>query len=507
MEQSSCFYTGIIRCLQDSTCHVLQLCYTENVGCYKLERSSFVETYTEELITAYGDFEEERTCYKDSTYDIVSKVAYLIGVPLRIFEHQYEPPKIEIYRVLDRDKNARIIRHLCIIRTAIERGFGHISALMRQEHRSLLSMPEYLPQESIHQLNLDGICFVKKTSTKLNQHIMEINRILSDRINNCKSYFPVWLDWNYIRDLFLMPKGLTEEGTKEAARTYFENLEYYPYKIYINWVPQPNGNILYNDKKFVTLLYQWHNDYFADYSKVSDAGSFVKSNIYDFIDGADRAVMVVDCENSDPYRLCATLNGLDADSTSKIQKIMLFDDVHTVDAWRILESHTKLPVEHVMTERVKQSKSLVDIEMTARTCMEHYRNQVDSFIIVSSDSDYWGLITSLPDARFLMMIEREKCGPDMKTALANSGIFYCYIDDFYEGNSENIKKTALFNAIYRSLDSCLHFNAIEMFESALASTRIDMPLTEKRQFFDKYIRKMQLIMDKSGNVSVQLNVK
>ena len=160
-----------------------------------------------------------------------------------------------------------------------------------------------------------------------------------------------------------------------------------------------------------------------------------------------------------------------------------------------------------MTERVKQSKSLVDIEMTARTCMEHYRNQVDSFIIVSSDSDYWGLITSLPDARFLMMIEREKCGPDMKTALANSGIFYCYIDDFYEGNSENIKKTALFNAIYRSLDSCLHFNAIEMFESALASTRIDMPLTEKRQFFDKYIRKMQLIMDKSGNVSVQLNVK
>lgn len=466
-----------------------------------------METYTEELVATGKDMEEERTCCRNSTYSIVSKVAYLIGVPLRIFEHKYEPPRLEIYESMDKDKNARIIRHLCIIRTSIERGFSHISALMRQEHRSILSMPEYIPQESMDRLSMDGISFVRKTNTKLNQHIMEINRIISDRINNCKSYFPVWLNWSYLRDLFIMPKGLTEEGTKEAARTYFENLECYPYKIYINWVPQANGNILYNDKKFVTLLYQWHNDYFGDYNKVSDAGSFVKSSIYDFIDGADRAVMAVDCENSDPYRLCATLNGLDAEATSKIHKIILFDDVHTVDAWRILESHTDIPVEHVMTERVKQSKSLVDIEMTARTCMEHYKNQVDSFIIVSSDSDYWGLIASLPNARFLVMVEREKCGPDMKLALANSGIFYCYIDDFYDGNSEDIKKSALFNAVYRSLNSTLRFNAIEMFDSALSETRIDMPLAEKRQFFDKYIRKMQLVMDKSGNVSVQLNVK
>lgn len=29
----------------------------------------------------------------------------------------------------------------------------------------------------------------------------------------------------------------------------------------------------------------------------------------------------------------------------------------------------------------------------------------------------------------------------MKAALAESGIFYCYLDDFYSGNSEDIKKT------------------------------------------------------------------
>ena len=44
--------------------------------------------------------------------------------------------------------------------------------------------------------------------------------------------------------------------------------------MYINWHPHDEGNILYNDKKFVTLLYQWHDDEFTEYSKVSDAGNF-----------------------------------------------------------------------------------------------------------------------------------------------------------------------------------------------------------------------------------------
>lgn len=466
-----------------------------------------MDTFLDEYVPTYEDIDEEQARYKDSTYDIVSKVAYLIGVPKRIFELEHEPPKLDIYERMDKDKNARIIRHLCVIRTAIERGFKHISEKMKYQYRSILSMPEHIPEESIQQLTADGINFYRKSNSKLNQHIVEINKIISDRINNCRYLFPTWLNWDYIKQLFIMPNGLSEDGTKEAANTYFSNLECYPYKIYINWIPHPYGNILYNDKKFVTILYQQHNDYFTEYSRVSDAGSFVKSNIYDFVEYAERVVMAVDCENSDPYRLCATLKGLDQDILSKIQKIVLFDDVHTVNAWRILESHTKIPVEHIMTERVKQSKSLVDIELTARTCMEHYKNNVDSFVLVSSDSDYWGLISSLPDARFLVMIEREKCGPDMKAALANSGIFYCYIDDFYSGNSEAIKNSALFNELYRYLDDALKLNVNDMLDAAISATRITMTTQEKRQFYDKHIRQMKLVIDPDGNVSIELRRK
>lgn len=469
-------------------------------------------TYEEELFETYDDeealfTEDERIAYKDSTHDIVSKVGYLIGVPKYRFEDDRYRLRLDLYETLDKNKTARIVRNLCIGRASIERNFGRINDMMRKEFKSIFNMPDLVPQDALNQLEFDGVGLRLRANAKLGEYIIEINRLIRDRINNCKSIFPVWLNWDYVRDIFNMKNGLTEAGIKEAANVYFSHLECYPYGIYINWVPQQCGNILYNDKKFVTLMYQWHNDYFTDYSKVSDASSFVKSSVYEFIEDADQVVMAVDCENSDPYRLCATLKGLDADILSKIKKIMLFDDIHTVDAWRILESHTKIPVEHIMTERVMATKSLVDIEMTAMTCREHYRNLVDSFIIVSSDSDYWGLISTLPDAKFLVMIEREKCGPDMKAALANSGIFYCYLDDFYTGDGEDLKKNALFNELFRSLDKAINLNAKQMLNDALTATRIEMPVSEKKQFYAKYIKNMKLVIDDDGNVSLELNIK
>ena len=114
------------------------------------------------LVEAEAFPTDDRVTYRDSTYEIVSKVAYLIGVPKRIFDNEHEAPKIEIYEKLDADKTARIIRHLCIIRTAIERNFKHINERMKFSYLSISSMPEYVPQDSLQQLNADGISFIKK---------------------------------------------------------------------------------------------------------------------------------------------------------------------------------------------------------------------------------------------------------------------------------------------------------------------------------------------------------
>ena len=46
--------------------------------------------------------DSEIIAYKDSTYELVSKVAYLIGVPKRIFENEHEAPQLEIYEQLEK---------------------------------------------------------------------------------------------------------------------------------------------------------------------------------------------------------------------------------------------------------------------------------------------------------------------------------------------------------------------------------------------------------------------
>ena len=448
--------------------------------------------------------DEARPEYQCSTYEIVSLIAYLIGVPQRIFENEYEPPKLEVFERLDSNKHARIIRHLCICRTAIIRNYRQINDNMRLYHMSLNNMPDLVPIESLRQLSEDGVSFIRKTSTWPSHHIVEINKLINDRINNVKDIFPLWLNWKYAKNILLMPNGSKDKGTKVASDLYYANKFSYPYQIYINWLPGEEGNILFNDKKFVSLLYQQNHDSFLQMNKVSDAGSFVKDSIYNYIEESDKLTVMVDCENSDPYRLCATFVNLDQEYLDKISRIILFDDLHASSAWKILEQYTSIPVEYILTKRVKEDKSLVDMKLATRACKEHYQNDVDSFIIVSSDSDYWGLIETLNDARFLVMVEREKCGADIKRALDENGIFYCYIDSFYSGNAAEIQNAALNMELNRMLHEQVNFNAKNLFKQALHNARLNLSPAEKQQFYNRHIRQMTLKIEDDGSVSVEL---
>lgn len=56
--------------------------------------------------------EADKARYKDSTYEIVSKVAYLIGVPKRIFENEY--PKQPVSLVISRIRKTGLFLNLMI---------------------------------------------------------------------------------------------------------------------------------------------------------------------------------------------------------------------------------------------------------------------------------------------------------------------------------------------------------------------------------------------------------
>lgn len=445
------------------------------------------------------------TLYENGTYMVISKFAYLIGVPTRIFENEHEPPQMEWYEKLQQDRNARIVRNLCMLRTAFERNYQNIYKAMHYDMKGIASMPEYVPRECVDQLTADGISIYRANAQPI-QYIIDINGHISNRINNCKSLFPIWLNWDYIRQLFIMPGGTSEKGAKAAAADYYAHKEIYPYQVYMNWSsPSYVGNILFNDKKFVRLLYELHEDYFTDMSKVTDAGLIAKNGIYEFLERSNRTAIVVDCENTDPYKLYATLNNLDqAALLGKISKIILYDDVHTTTAWSILKKFTQIPIEHNMIERVKENKSLVDIRLTTGTCREFFQNDTDSFILASSDSDYWGLISAMPEAHFLVLVESDKCGPDIKRAMIDAGITYCYTDDFCTGNSDEIRIQAVLNEVRKSLDEAVHFNIQELFQEAIHRTRADLSTGEQMQFYNRYLKPMRLNIDKEGNVEVQL---
>ena len=445
---------------------------------------------------------------RGAKYEIVSHVAYLIGVKENIFDNEKEPPLREVYDKLKKNKNARIIRNLCILRTQLEMRFKKVCDAMQHESRSLMGMPEYLSTETMQELSDDGIDIYKHVhGTSPSPFLFMINREIKSRINNCKSLFPEGIEWKYISNLFIMPDGETDEGTKAAAAIYYENQEYYPYSIYINWDPTDCGNLLYNDKFFVTTLYRMNTDEFLDMSLVSDVSDYTKNSIYSFIENSNKTVFIVDCENSDPYALCTTIRNLEPERLSKIEKIILYDDVHAASAWEMLASYVDIPVEYVMIERLKDNKSLADVKVTTRTCQEFYKNDVDSFVLVSSDSDYWGMIEEMNDANFYVMIEHGKSSGALKEALISSGIDYCYIDDFYEGDVSGIKEDAIRREIARTLKDAIDINTHELLNEVLNRTRIVYTESEKQQFIKQHLRKNDISIDIDDNGDIRIEYR
>ena len=105
------------------------------------------------------------------------------------------------------------------------------------------------------------------------------------------------------------------------------------------------------------------------------------------------------------------------------------------------------------------------------------------------------------------MVEREKCGADIKAALVSRDIFYCYIDDFCTGNSDEIKIAALIAEVKRYLDEHINLNVEVMLDEVYKNTRVRMTDAECKQFYGKYIKPMHLVIESNGDVRVELREK
>ena len=448
--------------------------------------------------------------------EIVSRIAFLIGIEDRYFGvGQSENMNPQFYRSvfdeMNQDKEARIVRNLCRLRTRLQRNFKAIFTEMNSDIKNLDSIPDLVPQDALKSLENDGIQFVR-ARRRLDEYIVDVHNYLLPHVPNCQKFLPEWIKWPYVRNLFFINKGNTIEGNKEAARSYSEYRDLYPYQAFINWIPdESDGNILRDDAKFLPILYERNRDRFYDMSKVTEAGDAALTDPEDFFARAGRVIIAVDCENADPCKVIGIMKDLDAKGMiDKVAKILLVDDEHTSSQWRALRRNENLPLEYYLTDRVKDEKSAVDVALTIKFYREiaeskAAENPIDSAIIISSDCDFWPLIELTPEIKFLVMLEYDNCSQAYYQRLQNNDIPFFYIDEFFMSGNIELKTEIVLQEVINEIEEN-HLSKLNLFSvinRALSKLDLKMNEAEITQFLEKYITSMTIGFAKNGSAVLQ----
>lgn len=339
------------------------------------------------------------------------KLQYLIGVP-----SQY----IDNFDALNKGVMAET-RKLCSLRSLIIASFTDINEQFRNGVQ-LSDIP--MTARLVSDITKYGINIVNAGS--LSRNVIELNTLIDARIEKIALGFK-GIPQEWVQEMFSMPAGDTIDGVRAAVRRYRQFKNFYPYQKYVNWpfaeTPEEkrSKNIFGNDKDLHTLLAEIHAN--------------KKSKLIDFVGTAKDVVVVVDCENSDAQRLYDALNTV----KGNLRKIILIDDTHTNLMWDEMVREYReagITIEHDELPRLKEQKSLVDLRMVAKTCEEFYKNSVSHFILASSDSDIWALISSLPDAEIMVLAEKCKCGDMLIEALTQHKIQRLFLEDITTASSE-----------------------------------------------------------------------
>lgn len=438
-----------------------------------------------------------------TTKRIVTIVSFLLGIKKFNLKMDFDNDTLA---EIENDKDAKVIRYLSKLRTTLFYNFKSTDESLRGIFGTIKNLEsiECFDKENIKWLRENGMEIVKANYTS-EKYMFDISKAINDNIEKCSHLFPEWVNWEYIKSLFTVPKIKTKSTLKGEFDKFMGNYDFYPYQQYMYWnEPYNCGSLVHTDGKFLQLLYEWNGDVFNDYSKITDASTEVKENIYDFIDKSESIEIVVDCENADVYKLYGTLKNLKNEEVKKIKRIVLYNDVNTNRGWDWLGNFLNIPVITIDVERVVDRKSLVDIMVTAGVCKDYYERTAKSFILVSSDSDYWGLIRTLPDADFLVLYEEEKYGTNIKNIMENHGYYYACIDDFCTGNIDDLKKIVLIGLLKEKLPNIFGYNLKELVKELYKESRIQASETEMNNFYNKYIKTLKFSVDENGKPSLEV---
>ena len=89
---------------------------------------------------------------------------------------------------------------------------------------------------------------------------------------------------------------------------------------------------------------------------------------------------------------------------------------------------------------------------------------------------------------------------EIRNALEQRNIVYCFLDDFCTNASYAIKTMTLLNELRARLDAALHVNINDMFDDVIHNTWVQMTPREKQAFYDRYLRTIRVSVQQDGEL-------
>ena len=429
-------------------------------------------------------------------------MAYLLGLNKeKYIDSKYD---VNIFESLEKDKNAKTIRTLCEYRNiCLNKGKVIRDNLSNNVTSVISTMTDVFPDYLYINLKELNVKIENSDYKNLETFEIAINNVIAERVGNILYLFE-GINHDYIKNLFVMSKGSKYKPIMVEREKYYINKTFYPFGLYINWNPKNVGNVLKDDLTFCYNLYENNNDKFTDYGKAIDVSKYEKENFYNFIRNNKKVLAIVDCENTDPYDLINAFNGFDDEYTSQIYKLILVDDNNTTEFWKELEKHTNIPIEYRCEDRVKEDKSLVDHILNIRATKEHYENGVDGILICSSDSDFFALIKELEKVDFFVFMQWTQTSDKYIKKLDEKGVDHCYIDHFYSGNGNKVKKEIFANQLQKIMNEKLNCSVNDLMKEIIKGLRMQLSDQEIVEFRNRYMSNMKFFIE-DDKLEVKVN--
>ena len=121
------------------------------------------------------------------TKEVVTVVAYLIGVRKSTLETSFREECPDTLDSLYASKEATIIRYLSKLRTSLFQHFKKTDAAMHYDLKNLTSL-EWYDKENIKQLEKWGIQVIQ-ANYRSDKYMQDFTRLINENIDNCSRLF------------------------------------------------------------------------------------------------------------------------------------------------------------------------------------------------------------------------------------------------------------------------------------------------------------------------------